>query len=434
MRKFSVGVAIFLSVLMMAGSVFALNAADHVKIAPNGKGDLIIFPWFFAYSGGYESKLTVINTSATDCVVAKVIYRTYLFSEEVLDHLIYLSPNDVWTGTIKIDSTGKNGMLFSDDDSILVADGVFATKTNPVNQTFVTPSCANDANNNGYVEVIEAASADYTVVSKATPPYPVPKTDIYKWYSGINDTDIAGGKYPTKNVLAAYQENRNGVGNALKQAVVFADYRNQAKLTIAQKTNLGQNSANSIAELEAAIAKAAVNLPFKVSKDGDMVVHTFTYPTKMSYLYSVLSKCQYVGNAGSPFWSNVVFQGVPYKKNIYDLTERSPETGGVAPIFSPPPVTPVDQMYEEVTRVFAMYNPTLDAFTEGWVRFIWTDQDEVAKTGNTKQNIAITFTGTPVIPSVLYQGADGNWTEAGASYTDGKVTVGGVSVPYYQYK
>jgi len=50
---------IVLTVLvMMSGSVMANDIAYHVKQAPNAKGDVLIFPTYFAAPGGWETKLT----------------------------------------------------------------------------------------------------------------------------------------------------------------------------------------------------------------------------------------------------------------------------------------------------------------------------------------------------------------------------------------
>ena len=48
--------------MIFAGNAFANTLTDHVAQAPNGKGDVLIFPIYFA-SGGWETKLIVTNTS-----------------------------------------------------------------------------------------------------------------------------------------------------------------------------------------------------------------------------------------------------------------------------------------------------------------------------------------------------------------------------------
>jgi len=96
-------------------------AADNrsTKLAADGTGDYLIFP-YYAATGAWETNLRVVNTNPTEAIVAKVVFREFKQSEEVLDFPIYLSPGDVWEGKIKIDN-GKV-ILESDDDSLILAD------------------------------------------------------------------------------------------------------------------------------------------------------------------------------------------------------------------------------------------------------------------------------------------------------------------------
>ncbi len=61
--------------------------------------------------------------------------------------------------------------------------------------------------------------------------------------------------YAPINVLTGYQQNTFGTGATLKQANVFADYKNQLKLELSRETQLGFGANNSLAEVEAAMAK-----------------------------------------------------------------------------------------------------------------------------------------------------------------------------------
>jgi len=108
-----------MALMVMSGSVWAWNYADHVTTAPNNKGDVLIFPYFLALDGGWETKLTVINTDEVNSVVAKVVIRSFKNSEELLDFFIYLTPADVWTGKMMVDATTKRVVVDSTDDSVL---------------------------------------------------------------------------------------------------------------------------------------------------------------------------------------------------------------------------------------------------------------------------------------------------------------------------
>jgi hypothetical protein len=102
-------------------STTGVLAADNTetKVAKDGTGDYLIFP-YYAATGTWETNLRVINTNPTDAIVAKVVFREYKQSAEVLDFPIYLTPGDVWEGKIKLED-GKV-ILYSNDDSLVLAD------------------------------------------------------------------------------------------------------------------------------------------------------------------------------------------------------------------------------------------------------------------------------------------------------------------------
>lgn len=437
MKKFKVCLAFLMIAMMMGGSAWAFDATDHIKVAPNGKGDLLIFPYYFAYPGDYSTQITVINTSASHSVVAKVVYRSFNWSAELLDHLIFLSPNDVWTGFL----VNVNGVatLKSDDDSILgrmpsgtalALDSDFGNIT-PVNQPLVTPPCADqDANTLGYIEVIESASR---LESKATTGYDpgqkVAKRHIFDWYYTYVTNANIQTIYQPVNVLTGYQENTFGTGATLKQANVFADYRNQSKLDISAGTGLGLLANNTLAEVEAAIGKLDLALPYVAKPNGDSSVHIFNFPTKLS-LENPASVCTYYRiNDRSPYWLLVNNKCETYIRNIFDLLENTP-TDTTDP-FSPPKTPSQLKMCGEVE--FNVQGSSNPMYTEGWIRYNFA-KSAATKSGFTKSSAPITYTGTPVLTSVLYWSAEReNPAEANVAYTDGTVAVATTVLPYYQY-
>lgn len=436
MKKIMVCLAVLLTVMMLGGSSWAFDGTNHVKLAPNGKGDLMFFPWYMAYPGGFETKITVINTSSTSSVVAKVVYRSYYWSQELLDHLIYLSPNDVWTGYLVYDKDGA--YLESTDDSILSTTlGSTITEANFANIVSLkvplgTPSCASDSNQMGYITVIEAASRVESVAATGyAPGAKVAKFDIANWYKALTNAQIAN-LYKPINVLAGYQENMLAVGSTMQRAVVFADYLNQFALSTAATTYLGDFANNTLAELEAAMAKANVALPYTADSNGDSTVHLFTFPTKDS-LRNVASTClKYAPNLESPYWTKVYptsGQCETYSVNVYNLSEDTPK-GSLWP-FSPPLISATPTMCGEVQ--FNMMAVSNLAYVEGWMRYNW-GQTAATKTGETKSLAPIAFTGTPVFANVLYWTDAGNvWQIADGAYDDGAVQVAGTALPYYQY-
>ena len=97
MKKGFCVVAIALAMVLAAGTAYSWDFTDHVTIAPNGKGDAMIFPFWVATSG-FETNFYVTNTSDDYSVVAKVVLRSQKYTAEVLDYFIFMSPNDVYKG------------------------------------------------------------------------------------------------------------------------------------------------------------------------------------------------------------------------------------------------------------------------------------------------------------------------------------------------
>ncbi len=141
-----------------AGAVLFSTAAlaDNAIQAKDGLGDFLIAPVYFA-KGDICSRIVVYNTNTTHSILAKVAIREQTKSSEV-DFPIFLSPGDVWSGTL----CQKNGDVYltSDDDSnhpqisTLLAQGKNITKQSEkagnVDVDFKT----------GYVEIYPIAEFD----------------------------------------------------------------------------------------------------------------------------------------------------------------------------------------------------------------------------------------------------------------------------------
>ena len=142
-----------------------LNTTEVTRVVHNNASDItairfsqiqtsnaLIFPAYFV-GNGWETHLRVVNT-ANQGVVAKVVFFDGKDSHEVVDFNIYLSPNDVWTGTLKVDNDGV-AKIISTDDSAPLENGDMASASNPLSKAVDSPT--------GYVEVIAMAETDTTL-------------------------------------------------------------------------------------------------------------------------------------------------------------------------------------------------------------------------------------------------------------------------------
>ena len=133
-----------------ANNIDANNSASvltFVGFNQTQTSNALIFPAYFV-GNGWQSTIRVINTDSKP-IVAKVVFYDGKDSHEVKDFNIYLSGNDVWTGTVKVDSDGV-AKIISTDDSTPLENGGLASAAKP----FAAPI----SSSNGYIEVIGMAS------------------------------------------------------------------------------------------------------------------------------------------------------------------------------------------------------------------------------------------------------------------------------------
>jgi len=459
MKRFLKYAALIATVLVVSSSAWALTYDEHITVAPNNKGDALIFPWFQTVGGGWGTKLTVINTDEKNSVVAKVVIRSFQNSEELLDFLLYLSPADVWTGKIYVDAAGKV-KIWSDDDSVVVdvetAIPVFATKAVPMEKEIFQPTCVTDSNTWGYVDVVVAAIGELKNAAGVAGPG-VSKEDIFVDYglipSGYNEylslVCNSDAKCTPANVLAGYMEFGNPL-YALStsfRATTFKNYWNTEYKAPGARSTFGVGSLNSLMEIEAALSKNYLAMPY--ISGNDTTYHVFTFPTKQTIFtgYSddleLKYDCKDLKGALSPFFqqhSTDLFNVcVAYSARTFDVSENYK-----SPIFSGGPSA---AFCSEVNYRIPVTYP------EGWARYnLGTSSDytygsTLAKDHVFADNVTadaslrreranLRYTGAPVIGTFVYLGSKGLSGDY-ASWTDSKVSAvsryNTVELPDYQY-
>ena len=147
-------------------SADGLNGVAGTVLNPEGKGDMLIFPYYdtrFIDGKSQQTVFAIINEglgTTNGGVAAKLRFREWDKSVEVFDIDIWLSINDVWVGTVS-QSAGGNAQLSTPDWVIVGYDACkFELKKafvegsgGPVEfATFTLP--AGSTNQYGYFEVI----------------------------------------------------------------------------------------------------------------------------------------------------------------------------------------------------------------------------------------------------------------------------------------
>lgn len=331
------------------GAMLAAGAANAVTVNHAGLGDLLVAPSYFI-GGGWQSELKVINTSLTQSVVAKVVIHDNERSEERLDFLIYLSPGDVWVGTLASQAAAANGqttrsVVTSSDDSILLPNSNnFATAATPA----VIVSGAGEGRapltNIGYITIIESQAFDIAPnapgVSKAAI-----KAAFDAAPAVVADTN-------TPNVLAGFLTISNTINgqNASLPTLALADYNNRIKQNIGVDSSLGApRSQATVADIEDALWKTSFIVPYVVGGNQSSLV-SFTFPTKLTYR-NVISG-QY------PFQTKVAISA-----DVFDYSEN--RITGPAFNISPLPAASVTSVFEHDWLAFGS-QISVGSFTAGW--------------------------------------------------------------------
>uniref|UniRef100_A0A832A5V2 DUF4842 domain-containing protein n=1 Tax=Desulfacinum infernum TaxID=35837 RepID=A0A832A5V2_9BACT len=393
MQRFAKGFLVLLAALIFATPAVAMN------INVNNTGDALIYPLYVALDGGWQTKLTVINTSEQYSTVAKLVVRSWKNSQELLDFLLYLSPADVWTGTLKYDPALGKVVMESTDDSCLVEIGVFASATKPLYQPLVATSDPSDNGFLGYVYVINAATNP-----TATGPSLAAKSGIFSWYhglvGGVSGAPLPVPAYP-KNILSGYADiSWMGTGSsfALKPVAVM-NYQNKVWIDAGFETVLAGLNETSIGlvRLEDLLAKKTVRLPYYNSSTKGHSFHFFTFPTKISGITDKHGFWWDIGtDRNSPADDKARACAVAGAK-IFDTTEKFS-------VFSP---SPVAQMCTEIFWVEAL--PNIVPFPEGWIRYSFNSVPAIydKQAGRGPGNPIVRDRYAPVIPFVVNVGPQG---------------------------
>lgn len=314
------------SIAVSAG--FAANAMA-VSGAMNGQGDLHFVP-ASVMNGGWETEVSLINSSTTMSTVTKAVVRSQVNSMECLDFMVYLSPGDRFVGTLMESSSlpegaadpGTTYAFYSTDDSVRNLDG------NPASMDAPAVYPVQDTSDGGcgisYVEFIQSAafSLGNAVVSKS---------DIIAAHGSVSGSNA--GNEPVNTTSGSYTL-MNGI-NGVKMSDTmegYMDYDNARYLSTSQNTLLGQESGATIDMLETAMAKQNLKVPYEHDDSGEMTIATVTFPTKMSH-DTTNTNSDY-----EPLTGDGIVGIATEIRNMSEVVMACAATGGGSDIISP--VTP----------------------------------------------------------------------------------------------
>jgi hypothetical protein len=153
--------------LMGAGALAAAGSANAVYLNSDGLGEVLIYP-YYTVRKDVTTLLSVVNTTDQGKAV-KVRFREGKNSADVLDFNLYLSPKDVWTGSVTFaddngNSTGGARLKTTDTSCVFPTEDEFGNQIRGNGipfRGFLLGDGAGagiDRVREGYVEIIEMAT------------------------------------------------------------------------------------------------------------------------------------------------------------------------------------------------------------------------------------------------------------------------------------
>ncbi len=281
--------------LALAGGALATT----VSIEQDGTGNYLIAPAYYAIAN-WETGLKVVNTNTTAAVVAKVVIREANSSREILDFPIYLTPGDVWVGTLKQEN--GNVKIVSNDDSNMfgldlndTGDLVGPQLAGSLDKTVTVQD--GDIVTRGYVEIIGLAEYNQTVLQTWDPNWkegcPYDKTIFFTkvrdkdnptWLNFNDAEQVAGDDLIGMQTIYAEAADPAGRRNMMLNmkalsidGVTSDQLQNALKKAISADTTYIADVGATDA-LHTALLKKKVYVMYE-SKDAPLRVH-FTYPYK----------------------------------------------------------------------------------------------------------------------------------------------------------
>lgn len=246
-------------------STLAFSADQTVGVESDSVGNYLVTPAIYATTG-YETRLSVINPSSTNAVVAKVVIREGKCSKEVRDFLLFLSPGDKWDGTIT--ANGEASQVTSLDDS--------------TRKTFTEQL---PGMTYGYVEVFALAEYNATALdSTFSVGSPLAKSKITAAYDGNTagispiNTDAITGTVSLVNSTShlGMTVPMTAVGITTLAGNVFD---REAENT-SYDTDFGAQSDDAYKELMTAMAKTNVYVPYT---NGNASILNLVFLDKSAY-------------------------------------------------------------------------------------------------------------------------------------------------------
>lgn len=291
----------FKNIVISSAAALALmsgvaNATTAIEL--DGTGDYLLFPTTWANSE-WQTELKIANTNTTDAVVARVVVRRGDDSSEIFDFPLYLTPGDVWIGTLQASDTNPDKLVVhTSDDSAMLWDGTNILRANdttryPNGMEISGPKAEGLTTDKylrkTYIEVIGLADYNASTIpngqfvahTATTTGHPLMKIPFFEHARGVtngtlqtntaylrdlhggDELDVSDDDLMGKQTIYSNADAASGKRSMIYNAKALMDW-SSAPLTssvIGSDTslaNMSDHGAQNIADLEAAYSEAKI--------------------------------------------------------------------------------------------------------------------------------------------------------------------------------
>ncbi|MEJ5030955.1 cell surface protein [Comamonas sp. MYb69] len=144
-----------------SAQTFTAPSATKFEQSEGGVGHILVVPYFTTQNDNM-TVFHVVNTDTVNGKALKVRFRGAANSDDILDFTVFLSPYDVWTGSVQADA---NGSYFMTADNSCTYPNIHNTKVSFVQDRLSSSWTAEKRVNNtkeGYVEILNMADVTPT--------------------------------------------------------------------------------------------------------------------------------------------------------------------------------------------------------------------------------------------------------------------------------
>lgn len=147
----------------MTGTLAGYGANSTLQLNGDGRGHMLLVPYFTAQADN-TTLINLVNTDTVRGKAVKVRFRGAANSDDIYDFQVFLSPGDVWTGSVSKGADGKAKLTTSDATCTKPSKAVL--NATPFVTARLDPDLTTDgkANNTreGYIEIFTMADIPKT--------------------------------------------------------------------------------------------------------------------------------------------------------------------------------------------------------------------------------------------------------------------------------